>query len=259
MSSLFVTSSSGTQYRGTTTASGSAFSSAVIARALPLSRACAATPSKVAKRWSYWWNSLASYSGKYRLPSRVNTLPRSSQPSSTNSSSVQNKPESLDISNIRWNEIPHGFTSGCPPCFSLQKTPARRYILRAISMSLRVRKMGQVRVFGLNSAKSSADSVNLRSASTSCSAWCRKNANSASGQGRSAPLSVSRQNLIRLSMPGKTFPRFSKSYRLTSRFPVTAWSKNALVELSVAMPVGTIRPARPFGPTRCRNVSAKTA
>ena len=141
-----------------------------MARALPFLRACAETPSKVAKRWSYWWKSLASYNGRYRLPSCIKTLPRSSQPSSTNSSSVRNKPESLDISNIRWNEIPHGFTSGCPTCFSLHKTPARRYIFRAISMSRRVLKMGQVRVFGLNNAKSSADRANLRSVSAICSA-----------------------------------------------------------------------------------------
>ena len=36
-------------------------------------------------------------------------------------------------------------------------------------MSRRVRKMGQVRVFGLKSVKSSADSVNLRSVSFNCS------------------------------------------------------------------------------------------
>ena len=97
--------------------------------------------------------------------------------------------------NIVENLTPHGFSSGSGPRFSFQNTPARRYILRAISMSRRVRKIGQVRVLGLKSLKSSLDSVNRRSRSFSCSTWCRKNANSASGTGSSRPASVSRQNL----------------------------------------------------------------
>ena len=97
--------------------------------------------------------------------------------------------------NICWKLTLHGFFSGSCPRFSLQNTPARMYILRAISMSRRVRKIGQVRVFGLNSSKSSLDSVNRRWRSLSCSTWRRKNANSASGTGSSRPASVSRQNL----------------------------------------------------------------
>ena len=99
------------------------------------------------------------------------------------------------MSNMRWNFTPQGFTSGSIPFASFHSTPARPYTLRAISMSRRVRKMGQVRVLGLNRAKSSADRVNRRAESRSCSAWCRKKANSACGEGRSVPVSVSRQNL----------------------------------------------------------------
>ena len=161
--------------------------------------------------------------------------------------------------NIVENFTPQGFTSDWPPRASFHSTPARRYIFRAISISRRVRKMGQVRVLGLNSAKSAADSVNRRSFSRSCSAWCRKKANSACGLGRSLPLRVRRENLSLLSIPGKTFSRFSKSKRLTSLWLVTISSKKAFVELSVAIPVGTIRPARPRALIKRRQVSAKTA
>ena len=54
----------GIQYRGRDTAPGSAFSPGVIGRALPVLISLGDAPSNVAKRWSYWWNSFASYSGR---------------------------------------------------------------------------------------------------------------------------------------------------------------------------------------------------
>ena len=132
--------------------------------------------------------------------------------------------------NIVDNFTPHGFLSGSSLRTSFQNTPALLYILRAISMSRRVRKIGQVRVFGLNSLKSSAVRVNRRSGSFRCSTWCRKNAYSASATGSSRPASVSRQNLIRLSIPRNTLSRFSKSYSVASRRLVTTCSKNLRVE-----------------------------
>ena len=70
--------------------------------------------------------------------------------------------------------------------------------------------------------------------------------------GRSRPDNVSRQNLRRLSISGNTFSRFSKSKRLTRDRLLTKSENSALVVSSVAMPEGTIIPARPEA---CREVA----
>ena len=64
LSSLLATSVLGTQYLGMTRDSGSAFSWDVMGRALPFRISFSDAPSNVANLWSYWWNSLASYSGR---------------------------------------------------------------------------------------------------------------------------------------------------------------------------------------------------
>ena len=64
------------------------------------------------------------------------------------------------MSNIRWKDTPQGLASGSPSFASFHRTPACWYILRAISMSRRVRKIGQVRVFGLKRERSSFDIAN---------------------------------------------------------------------------------------------------
>ena len=53
------------------------------------------TSSNVAKRWSYWWNNLDSYSGRYRPSPRTKTLPCSSQPSLSSWERVRNSLESV--------------------------------------------------------------------------------------------------------------------------------------------------------------------
>ena len=123
-------------------------------------------------------------------------------------------------------------------------------------MSRRERKTGQLPVFGLNSAKSAGDMVKRLASSPICAARCRKNANSAASPRRCSPPMVSKQNLMRLSMPGNTFWRFSKSYRLTSERLFTMSAKKSFVVLSVAMPVGTIMPALPVGASKLRAISA---
>ncbi|MCY1456205.1 hypothetical protein D9M71_734070 [compost metagenome] len=67
---------------------------------------------------------------------------------------------------------------------------------------------------------------------------------------------MSKQNFMRLSTAGNSFSRFSMSYRLTSRRFWVMWPKYALVLSSVAMPVGTTKPARPLSAWICRMVSA---
>ena len=97
------------------------------------------------------------------------------------------------IMNINWELTPQGFTSGGP---SAIRIGTRRQISRVNSASLRLRKIGHVRVLGLTRSISSAVRLNRRPSSWRSSVFWQKNANVApSEKGRAGPVNVSKQNL----------------------------------------------------------------
>lgn len=128
-----------------------------------------------------------------------------------------------------------------------------------ISASRRDRKIGQVPLFGLSRVISSGLRAN-RTFGFARSAGSRtKNAKSIAASRAAGPVTVSRQNFIRLSTAVNSGWRFSKSYSDDSDEDSTRSRKKCCVVASVAIPVGAIIPARPCGPISIRSVSAKTA
>ena len=97
-----------------------------------------------------------------------------------------------------------------------------------------------------------------RAVSMLAGSW-RKKAKEAAGSCSARPDIVRRQNFIRESTSGKIPARFSKSYNAANEDVVTRSLKKNWVVASVAIPVGTITPERPWGAVRLRNSSANTA
>jgi len=124
------------------------------------------------------------------------------------------------------------------------------------SASIRLRSTGQVRVLGFKKGDVvGAKGEVAAAASKLASKAVAKNTKSVV----SAPLpKVSSASFMLLYTAGNSRSWFLKSNRLTSRLSLEAASKQALALLSVAMPVGTIRPAYPPRPISFKNCSAKS-
>ena len=107
------------------------------------------------------------------------------------------------------------------------------------SASRRVRKMGQVRVFGFSKGEVGAESAMWRFLSfRSSMVWAKKTKSACGRVGLCAAEQQDAELEAADPRPGKTRCRFSKSYRPMSVLDSIKSAKNSLVVLSVATPDG---------------------